>query len=107
MSIKQFKKIQNVSDTPFGYTLSIIGGKWKMIILYWLIESQPVRYNELKRLIGSISYKILSVQLKELEAEGIVIRKEYTQIPSKVEYSLSKKGLTLYPLMEEICKWGN
>ena len=106
MSMKDFKNIKNLHDTPFGYTLSIIGGKWKMIILYWLFEVNTVRYNELKRLIGSISHKILSSQLKELEKAGLIIRKEYPQIPPRVEYSLTQKGRSLFPLMEEMCKWG-
>lgn len=106
MSMQAFKSIESLQDTPFGYTLSIIGGKWKMIILYWLVEVKVARYNELQRLIGSISYKTLSVQLKELEADGLIIRKEYPQIPPKVEYSLSEKGWSLYPLMEAICQWG-
>lgn len=106
MSIKEFNTIKSLQDTPFGYTLSIINGKWKMVILYWLIESQPIRYNELQRLIGTISHKTLSVQLKELENEGIVTRNEYPQIPPKVEYSLTPKGMSLYPLMEAMCQWG-
>lgn len=106
MSMKEFKPIKKIDDTPFGYTLSVIGGKWKMVILYWLIEVQPVRFNELQRLIGTISYKTLSVQLKELQDDGIIIRKEYPQIPPKVEYSLSPKGLSLYPIMESMCQWG-
>lgn len=106
MSIKDLKSIQSLQDTPFGYTLSIISGKWKMVILYWLVEVKTVRYNELKRMIGSISHKTLSVQLKELEADGLIIRKEYPQIPPKVEYSLSEKGWSLYPLMQAICEWG-
>lgn len=106
MSIKEFKNIESLQDTPFGYTLSLIGGKWKMIILYWLVEVKIARYNELQRLIGSISYKTLSVQLKELEADGLITRTEYPQIPPKVEYSLSEKGWSLYPLMEAMCAWG-
>ena len=107
MSMKDFKNIKNLHDTPFGYTLSIIGGKWKMIILYWLFEVNTVRYNELKRLIGSISHKMLSSQLKDLEKDGLIIRKEYPQIPPRVEYSLTQKGRSLFPLMEEMCKWGD
>lgn len=106
MSIKEYQAIRSLLDTPFGYTLSVIGGKWKMIILYWLIEDDIIRYNDLKRKIGTISHKTLSIQLKELEADGIVMRKEYPQIPPKVEYSLSAKGKTLYPLLEAICQWG-
>ena len=106
MSMKDFKNIKNLHDTPFGYTLSIIGGKWKMIILYWLFEVNTVRYIELKRLIGSFSHKMLNSQLKDLEKDGLIIRKEYPQIPPRVEYSLTQKGRSLFPLMEEMCKWG-
>lgn len=106
MSIKNFAAIKSIKDTPFGYTLSVISGKWKLVILYWLVENKTIRYNELQRLIGTISHKTLSVQLKELENDGLIIRKEYPQIPPKVEYSLSEKGVSLYPLMEELCRWG-
>lgn len=106
MSMKDFKGIANVKDTPFGYTLSLISGKWKLPILYWLVEHKTIRYNELQRLLGSISYKTLSVQLKELEADGLINRFEYPQIPPKVEYSLSVKGKSLYPIMEAMCNWG-
>lgn len=99
-------KVTRVTDTPFGYTLSVIGGRWKMIIMYCLFEKQPVRYNELQRMIGTITYKTLSAQLKELEADGLITRREYPQIPPKVEYGLSEKGLSLMPLMEAMCEWG-
>ncbi|XEQ95524.1 putative HTH-type transcriptional regulator YybR [Sporomusa paucivorans] len=106
MSMREQRPISSLKDTPFGYTLSMISGKWKMVILYWLVETQPIRYNELQRLIGTISHKTLSVQLKELENDGLITREEYPQIPPKVEYSLSEKGLSLYPLMELMCQWG-
>lgn len=97
---------ENIENTGFGYTLSIIGGKHKIIILFWLFEKGVLRYNELKRCIGSISFKSLTNALKELEANDIIIRQEYPQIPPKVEYSLSKKGETLIPILEGICDWG-
>ncbi len=106
MSMRDMEAIQSVRDTPFGYTLSLISGKWKMIILYWLVEVSPIRFNELQRLIGNITYKTLSTQLKELEADGLVDRHEHPQIPPKVEYSLSEKGRSLYPVMEAMCEWG-
>lgn len=106
MSMKEFKAIENLQDTPFGYTLSLIHGKWKIVILYWLIEEKTVRYNELRRLIDSITHKTLSSQLKELEADSLIVRKEYAQIPPKVEYSLSEKGRSLYPILEAMCRWG-
>ncbi|MCY7502805.1 winged helix-turn-helix transcriptional regulator [Bacillus pumilus] len=99
-------KIKNIQDTPFGYTLSLIGGKWKMVILYLLAENHPIRYNELHRMIGNITFKTLSSQLKELEMSELIVRKEYPQIPPKVEYYLTAKGASLIPILEEMCEWG-
>ncbi|WP_277407824.1 winged helix-turn-helix transcriptional regulator [Lacrimispora xylanisolvens] len=98
--------VKNIQDTPFGYTMSVIGGKWKMVIIYLLAENQPVRFNEMQRQIVTITYKILSSQLKELEEAGLVRRKEYPQIPPKVEYSLTDRAQTLLPILEELCDWG-
>lgn len=96
----------SVTDSPFGYTLSVIGGKWKMAIMFALVENKVMRFSELLRYIPHITQKMLSAQLKELEADGIILRKEYQQIPPKVEYSLTKKGLSLMPVLNEMCKWG-
>jgi DNA-binding HxlR family transcriptional regulator len=93
-------------DTDFGYTMSLIGGKYKMTILFWLSHLGTVRFNELQRCIGSISFKTLSAALKELEADKLVIRREYPQIPPKVEYSLSARGQSLLPVLSQICAWG-
>ncbi|MEC0201276.1 helix-turn-helix domain-containing protein [Paenibacillus lautus] len=93
-------------DTGFGYTLSLIGGKYKMIILYWLSENKVMRHNELKRSIGSISYKTLSIMLKELEADELIVRTEFPQVPPKVEYTLSERGLSLIPVLHMMCEWG-
>lgn len=95
-----------LSSTGFSYTLSLINGKYKMTILYTLMEFGVVRFNEMKRYIGEISYKTLSSTLKELEADQLVHREEYLQIPPKVEYSLTEKGASLYPIMEQMCQWG-
>jgi DNA-binding HxlR family transcriptional regulator len=106
MSMAEFNEKGTIQETSFGYTLSVIGGKWKMLILYLLAENQPVRFNNMKRRIGAITFKTLSSQLKELEADGMVKRKEYPQIPPKVEYSLTPKGESLLPLLEQLCEWG-
>ena len=107
MTMRGYKnKITCVEDTPFGYTLSLISGKWKMAVLYLLAENQPVRYNELQRFLGNITFKSLSLQLRELEADGMIVRKEYPQIPPKVEYSLSEKGASIIPIFEQMCEWG-
>lgn len=97
----------NMEETGYGYTLSVVSGKYKMIILYWLTEYKPVlRFNELQRCIGTISYKTLSLTLKEMEKDNLVIRKEYPQIPPKVEYSLSERGKSLIPVIDMMCRWG-
>ena len=90
----------------FSYTMSLIQGKYKMFILYTLACYEIVRFNEMKKYIGEISYKTLSSTLKELEADGLIHRKEYPQIPPKVEYSLSEKGKSLIPILGEMCDWG-
>ncbi len=97
----------DIADFPCEYTVSIIGGKWKIRIIYWLVEKGVLRYGELKKLIPNITHKMFSSQLKELEADGIIERKEYSQIPPKVEYSTSDKGRSLMPIIEMMCDWGN
>lgn len=93
-------------DTGFSYTLSLINGKYKMTILYTLMEFKVVRFNEMKKYIRDISYKTLSSTLKELEADQLVHREEYPQIPPKVEYSLTARGKSLIPLLDGMCEWG-
>ena len=93
-------------ETGFEYTLSLINGKYKLTVLYALSLFKVIRYNEMKRLVGAVSHKTLSTTLKELEHDDLIIRKEYPQIPPKVEYSLSKKGESLIPILNEMCIWG-
>ncbi len=90
----------------FSYTLSLINGKYKMTILYVLAEFGVVRFNEMKKYIDEISYKTLSSTLKELEADKLVHREEYPQIPPKAEYSLTERGKSLIPILETMCDWG-
>ena len=98
---------EKLCETGFSYTLSLIQGKYKMTILYALMEFEVVRFNELKRYIGEISFKTLSSSLKELEQDGLIVRKEYPQIPPKVEYSLSERGKSLMPILDGMCEWGS
>lgn len=91
---------------PFEYTLSIVSGKWKLKIIYLLACVTPVRYNMLKKSIDGITHKMLSTQLKELEQEDIVMRREFPQVPPKVEYSLTSKGASLIPIVMSMCSWG-
>lgn len=96
-----------LKTTGFSYTLSLINGKYKMTVLYTLMEFGVVRFNEMKKYISEISYKTLSATLKELEADQLVHRKEYPQIPSKVEYSLTERGRSLIPILDGMCEWGD
>ena len=96
-----------LSSTGFSYTLSLISGKYKMTILYTLMEFGVVRFNEMKKYIGGISYKTLSTTLKELEADQLIHREEYPQIPAKVEDSLTERGKSLIPILDGMCDWGD
>ena len=98
---------ESLGATGFSYTLSLISGKYKMTILYTLMEFGVVRFNEMKKYIGGISYKTLSTTLKELEADRLVYREEYPQIPPKVEYSLTERGKSLIPILDQMCEWGD
>ena len=104
--IRKYIENANFEDTGFHYTLSLIYGKHKMVIFYCLMEFQVVRFNELKRYLKNVSDKTLSLNLKELEADRLILRKEYPQIPPKVEYSLSDRGKSLMAVLDQLCVWG-
>ncbi len=91
---------------PVEATLGIIGGKWKVLILWYLKDEQIIRFSKLKRLIPGITQKMLTQQLRELEADGLITRKVYAQVPPKVEYSLTKDGESLGPILTLMCEWG-
>lgn len=86
-------------------TMNYIGGKWKTVVL-WYLKKEKKRFSELKKLIPNITEKMLSLQLKDLESDGIVKRQIYPEVPPKVEYSLTDFGKTLIPMLEEIALWG-
>ena len=104
--ISNYIENANFEDTGFSYTLSLISGKYKMIILYCLMEYEPVRFNEMRRYIKTISDKTLSSALKELETDELVHKKEYPQIPPKVEYTLTERGRSLMAVLDQLCIWG-
>ncbi|MFO6431629.1 winged helix-turn-helix transcriptional regulator [Erythrobacter sp. W302b] len=85
--------------------LSVIGGKWKPLILYHLAHG-ACRYGQLKRMVGSVSDKVLIQQLKELQADGVIDRRDYQQVPPKVDYSLTPFGMTLADALAPLCIWG-
>lgn len=104
--IQNFIENADFENTGFHYTLSLISGKHKMVILYCLMEFKVVRFNELKRYLKKISDKTLSNNLKELEADRLIVRTEYPQIPPKVEYTLSDRGKSLMYVLDQLCVWG-
>ena len=83
-----------------------VEGPWKMAILYWLGARPVLRYSALKRALGGVSHRALSAQLKALERDGLVERREYPQVPPKVEYSITEKGRSLAQILELMCEWG-
>lgn len=103
-SEKKTKK-RELYDCPVEITLDVIGGKWKSVILYHLIDGTK-RFGELKRLYPKISQRILTLQLRELERDQIIKRVVYPEVPPKVEYSLTEFGRSLVPLIKELKSWG-
>ncbi len=95
------------SDTGYSYTLSLISGKYKPIILYCLMEYEPVRFNEMQRYLGKVSDKTLSLHLKELERDDLIHRKMYPEVPPRVEYTLTERGRSLMKVLDQLCTWGN
>ena len=91
---------------PVEATLDVIGGKWKGVILYKLLE-RPMRFSELKRQLPAITQRMLTLQLRELEEDGIVHREIYKEIPPRVEYSLTNFGKTLEPILLAMLTWGD
>jgi DNA-binding HxlR family transcriptional regulator len=86
-------------------TLKIISGKWKPLILYFLLRG-PTRYGELKRAVRDVSDKVLIQQLKELEADGVLRRNDYKEVPPRVDYTLTQLGQSLAQALEPLCSWG-
>ena len=93
-------------ETGYSYTLSLISGKYKPVILYCLMEYEPVRFNEMQRYLSHVADKTLSRNLKELEADDLIIRTAYPQIPPRVEYRLTERGHSLMRVLDQLCDWG-
>ncbi len=93
-------------NCPLGLTLGVIGGKYKVMIIWFLYQNKVLRYNELQKTIHGITPKMLIAQLRELENDGIVERKVYPVVPPKVEYFLTTKGESLIPILLEMKSWG-
>ena len=97
--------LNEIGYEKFETVVRMIGGKWKLRIIFLLAFHQVLRYGELKKLLHPITHKMLTSQLKDLEQDTLIIRTEYQQIPPKVEYSLSQMGRDLRPVVEKMCDW--
>ncbi|UFJ39993.1 winged helix-turn-helix transcriptional regulator [Brevibacillus humidisoli] len=95
----------NDEACPVETTLDVIGGKWKGVLLYYLLDGKK-RFNEFRRICPGITQRMLTLQLRELEQDGVIHREVYHQVPPKVEYSLTDFGRTLEPIILEMKKWG-
>lgn len=99
------QKCSNVFTCPVEATIQLIGGKYKAVIL-WHLMDHTLRYNELHKRIPKATDKMLAQQLRELEKDGLINRTVYPIVPPKTEYSLTDFGKTLAPILDEMCKWG-
>ncbi|WP_449622419.1 winged helix-turn-helix transcriptional regulator [Robertmurraya sp. Marseille-Q9965] len=101
------KKIRNGEfNCEKEFTLSLINGKWKITIIYYLGTNGKLRFSEIKKLFPKISHKVLTAQIRELEADGIVSRRVYPEVPPRVEYSLTELGESLMPIVLMMYEWG-
>ena len=98
---------ESFNDTGLAYALKLVKGKYKAQVLYTLMEFGVVRFGEMKRYLGEVSYRMLTATLKELAADDLINRTEYEQLPKKVEYSLTERGKSLIPFLDGLCQWGD
>jgi len=103
MPVFEFR--EKTYNNPVELALDVIGGKYKMPIL-WRLKDKVYRYGELKKSLGKITHKMLTEQLRELEHDGMLVRTVYPEIPPKVEYSLTQKGQSIIPIISSLREWG-
>ena len=99
-------RMSDIENCPVTATMDVIGGKWKILIL-WLVSNDINRFGKMSMVLKDISKQMLTTQLRELEADGIIERKIYPEIPPRVEYFLSEKGRSLLPILDLMKDWGN
>jgi DNA-binding HxlR family transcriptional regulator len=102
----RYDELEPEIHCPVEAALAVIGGKWKVVILYHLTHEGVHRFAELRRKIPGVSERMLTQQLRELEADGVVHREVYPEVPPRVEYSLTDYGRTLRPVTDVMCEWG-
>lgn len=102
----QTTPLANTYNCPIEITIDLIGGKWKVLILYHLLLDGTLRFSQIRRYATGVTQKMLTAQLRELEARGLITRKIYPVIPPKVEYSITPLGLSLGPILKAMKQWG-
>lgn len=102
---KRLVQGDKVYNTPVEVTLEVIGGKWKSLLVYHLLNG-PLRFSGLKRLVPNITEKMLTQQLRELERDGVLSRTVFAEVPPRVEYQVTEHGATLQPVLAAMCNWG-
>ncbi|WP_019244449.1 MULTISPECIES: winged helix-turn-helix transcriptional regulator [Bacillus] len=98
-------KLKKEMMCPIEYAIDLCGGKWKTRIICLITSNGTMRYNAIRKELSSVTDTVLASTLKELIAEGVVTRKQYNQMPPKVEYILTEKGESLKPILQSICQW--
>lgn len=91
---------------PIRYSLDIVGGKWKLPILCMLATGTPTRYSAIKRKLGDVTNMMLAQSLKDLEASDMIHREQYNEVPPRVEYTLTEKGMSIVPILVQLAAWG-
>lgn len=103
--MSEAKSIKELPACPVETTLTLIGDKWKVLILRDLLTGTK-RFGELKKSVGGVSQKVLTSQLRDMEESGLISRKVYAEVPPKVEYSLTQLGESLHPILDAMKNWG-
>ena len=100
----QFPAVQHGWHCPAERTLDFLSGKWRPMVIFWLLEG-PLRFNELQRRLGAVTHRTLAKTLREMEADGLVERRDYGKIPPRVDYSLTARGVSLKPVLMAMEEW--
>ena len=103
-AISRLKAVTEGWHCPAERTLDFLSGKWRPMVIFWLMEG-PLRFNELQRRLGAITHRTLSKTLKEMEADGLVQRRDYGEMPPRVDYSLTDRGRSLKPVLQAMEEW--
>ena len=102
---KYKKKLEDDIRCPLEYGLTLFGGKWRSRIICVLFAHKKLRYSEIRKEMYNITDAVLAATLKDLIEDGLIKRKSYDEIPPRVEYSLTEKGISVVPILQSICKW--